>query len=45
VTTLARVVADTAAQGLGPPSIIAIGEMVKLRAALVPFAITLAAEP
>jgi siroheme synthase len=45
VTTLARVVRDTAAQGLGSPSIIAIGEMVKLRAALVPFAITLAAEP
>jgi len=45
VTTLARVVKDTAAQGLGSPSIIAIGEMVKLRAALVPFAITLAAEP
>ncbi len=45
VTTLARVVEDTAAQGLGSPSIIAIGEMVKLRAALVPFAITLAAEP
>jgi uroporphyrin-III C-methyltransferase len=45
VTTLARVVRDTASQGLGSPSIIAIGEMVKLRAALVPFAITLAAEP
>jgi uroporphyrin-III C-methyltransferase len=45
VTTLARVVRDSAAQGLGSPSIIAIGEMVKLRAALVPFAITLAAEP
>jgi uroporphyrin-III C-methyltransferase len=45
VTTLARVVRDTAAQGLGSPSIIAIGEMVKLRAALVPFAITLATEP
>jgi len=45
VTTLARVVRDSAAQGLGSPSIIAIAEMVKLRAALVPFAITLAAEP
>jgi uroporphyrin-III C-methyltransferase len=45
VTTLARVVGDTAAHGLGSPSIIAIGEMVKLRAALVPFAITLGAEP
>src|SRR5712664_3910207 len=41
VTTLARVVEDTAAQGSGSPSIIAIGEMVKLRAALMPFAITL----
>jgi uroporphyrin-III C-methyltransferase len=45
VTTLARVVRDSAAQGLGSPSIIAIGEMVKLRAALVPFAISLPAEP
>jgi uroporphyrin-III C-methyltransferase len=45
VTTLARVVEDAAAQGLGAPSIIAICEMVKLRAALMPFAITLAAEP
>ena len=44
VTTLNRVSAEAAAQGLGSPSIIAIGEMVKLRAALLPFAITLAAE-
>jgi siroheme synthase len=32
---------DVQARGLGSPSIIAIGEMVKLRAALTPFAITL----
>ena len=41
VTTLQRVAADAAAQGLGSPSIVAIGEMVKLRAALTPFAMTL----
>ncbi len=45
VTTLGRVAAEAAAQGLGSPSIVAIGEMVKLRAALLPFAVTLAAEP
>jgi uroporphyrin-III C-methyltransferase len=45
VTSLQRVAAATAAQGLGSPSIVAIGEMVKLRAALTPFAITLAADP
>ena len=45
VTTLIRVVAEAAARGLGSPSIIAIGEMVKLRAALTPFAITLPADP
>ncbi len=33
--------ATSAAQGLGSPSIVAIGEMVKLRAALTPFAIAL----
>ena len=44
VTTLIRVSAEAAAQGLGSPSIVAIGEMVRLRAALLPFAITLAAE-
>jgi uroporphyrin-III C-methyltransferase len=43
VTSLQHVAAETAAQGLGSPSIVAIGEMVKLRAALTPFAITLAA--
>jgi uroporphyrin-III C-methyltransferase len=45
VTTLARVAAEVAAQNLGSPAIVAIGEMVKLRAALLPFAITLAAAP
>jgi len=45
VTTLMRVAEDTAARGVGSPSVIAIGEMVKLRAALTPFSITLAGEP
>jgi uroporphyrin-III C-methyltransferase len=45
VTTLKHVAGEAAAQGLGSPSIIAIGEMVKLRAALTPFAITLAVGP
>jgi uroporphyrin-III C-methyltransferase len=45
VTTLRSVAAEAVAQGLGSPAIIAIGEMVKLRAALTPFAITLAADP
>ena len=44
VTTLLHVAVETAAQGLGSPSIVAVGEMVKLRAALTPFAITLAAD-
>jgi uroporphyrin-III C-methyltransferase len=39
VTTLSRVAVDVTAQGLGSPSIVAIGEMVRLRAALSPFAI------
>jgi uroporphyrin-III C-methyltransferase len=43
VTTLARAGADAAVQGFGAPSIIAIGEMVRLREALSPFAITLTA--
>jgi uroporphyrin-III C-methyltransferase len=43
VSTLGCVAAAAAAQGLGSPSIVAIGEMVKLRAALTPFAITLEA--
>jgi len=41
VTTLHRVALDAAAQGIGSPAIVAIGEMVKLRAALTPFALTL----
>jgi len=44
VTTLAHAGVDAAAQAFGAPSIIAIGEMVRLREALSPFAITLAAE-
>jgi len=39
VTTLDRVAAEAAAQGLGSPSIVAIGEMVRLRAALAGFAL------
>ena len=45
VTTLARAGVDAAAQGFGAPSIIAIGEMVRLRAALSPYAVTLTASP
>ncbi|HEY1414132.1 MAG TPA: uroporphyrinogen-III C-methyltransferase [Rhodopila sp.] len=41
VTTLLCVAADVATHGLAAPSIIAVGEMVKLRAALTPFAVTL----
>jgi uroporphyrin-III C-methyltransferase len=41
VTTLHRVAQEASAEGLGSPSIVAIGEMVKLRAALAPFALTL----
>ncbi len=44
VSTLAKVGVEAAAQGFGAPSIVAIGEMVRLRAALSPFAITLTAE-
>jgi uroporphyrin-III C-methyltransferase len=44
VTTLARVAVEAAAAGLGSPSIIAIGEMVKIRAALLPFSVTLGVE-
>jgi uroporphyrin-III C-methyltransferase len=43
VSTLGRVGADVAAGGYGSPSIIAIGEMVRLREALLPLAIELAA--
>jgi uroporphyrin-III C-methyltransferase len=41
VTTLERAGVDAAAQGFGAPSIIAIGEIVRVREALSPFAITL----
>ncbi len=41
VTTLSRVAQEAAAGGLGSPSIVAIGEMVKLRAALSDFALPL----
>jgi uroporphyrin-III C-methyltransferase len=41
VTTLARAGADAAAEGFGAPSIIAIGEIVRVREALSPFAISL----
>jgi siroheme synthase len=41
VTTLDRAGADAAAQGFGAPSIIAIGEIVRVREALSPFAISL----
>jgi uroporphyrin-III C-methyltransferase len=44
VSTLARAGVDAAVQGFGAPSIIAIGEMVRLREALLPFAITMTAE-
>jgi siroheme synthase len=41
VTTLERAGVDAAAQGFGAPSIIAIGEIVRVREALSPLAITL----
>jgi uroporphyrin-III C-methyltransferase len=44
ISTLANVGVDATAEGFGAPSIIAIGEMVRLREALSPFAITLTAE-
>jgi uroporphyrin-III C-methyltransferase len=44
VTTLTNAAVETSAKGLGSPSIIAIGQMVALRAALTPFAVTLAAD-
>ena len=44
-TRLDSLARDAAAHGLGSPSIVAIGEMVKLRAALTPFAITLGGAP
>jgi uroporphyrin-III C-methyltransferase len=45
VTRLDSVAREAAAQGLGSPSIVAIGEMVRLRAGLTPFAITLGEGP
>jgi uroporphyrin-III C-methyltransferase len=45
ISTLERAGVDAAAQGFGAPSIIAIGEMVRLREALSPFAISLTADP
>jgi uroporphyrin-III C-methyltransferase len=45
VTSLARVAADAKAQGFAAPAIIAIGEMVRLRSALLPFAIDVTTEP
>jgi uroporphyrin-III C-methyltransferase len=44
VSTLAHVAEEAEAAGFGSPSIIAIGEMVRLRAALLPLAIDLAGE-
>jgi len=41
VTTLEKAGVDAATQGFGAPSIIAIGEIVRVREALSPFAITL----
>ena len=42
VSTLARVSEDAAAKDFGSPAIVAIGEMVRLREALLPFAVALA---
>jgi len=44
ISTLAQAGVDAAAQSFGAPSIVAIGEMVRLREALSPFAITMAGE-
>jgi uroporphyrin-III C-methyltransferase len=44
VSSLAHVVEDVSAQDFGSPSIIAIGEMVRLREALLPLSVDLAAE-
>ena len=41
VSTLARAAVDAKAQGLAAPAIIAIGEIVRLREALLPFAVSL----
>jgi uroporphyrin-III C-methyltransferase len=45
VSSLARVAEEASAQGFGSPAIIAIGEMVRLRAALLPLSVDLAAAP
>jgi uroporphyrin-III C-methyltransferase len=42
VTTLAHAGGEAVAQGFGSPAIVAIGEMVSLREALLPLAVTLA---
>jgi siroheme synthase len=44
VSTLERVAEEASARNFGSPSIIAIGEMVRLRAALSPLSIDLAVE-
>jgi uroporphyrin-III C-methyltransferase len=41
VSDVARVAQEAAARGFGSPSIVAIGEMVRLREALLPFAVSL----
>jgi uroporphyrin-III C-methyltransferase len=43
ITTLANAVRDVQREGLGSPAIIAIGEIVRLRAALAPLAVVLEA--
>jgi uroporphyrin-III C-methyltransferase len=45
VSVLGRVAEEAAAGGFGSPSIVAFGEMVRLREALTPFAITLSVGP
>jgi uroporphyrin-III C-methyltransferase len=42
VSTLARIAEEAVANGFGSPSIVAIGEIVRLRAALLPLAVALA---
>ena len=42
VSTLGQVSREAAAEGFGSPAIVAIGEMVRLREALLPFAVALA---
>ncbi len=45
VSTLGQISEEAAAQDFGSPSIVAIGEMVRLREALLPLSIALAEEP